>query len=169
MLRRTQPMAQVVLLAVLAACSGTRGGQPSDPLPRGESVRWTGTIKGAERKSGTVSKNGGAEVFNGSVVLVPDAADPTRSEIRITLSGATTNTMLSWALLPDRCGSGAVPVLPLSSFGFLEMGMNGRAELTKQLPFDFPIGGIYHVAIYAGHRAVLEDVIACANLALRKG
>jgi hypothetical protein len=130
-----------------------------------EQLVWTGAIRAVEHRSGMVEPSKRA-VMNGSVRMVQDPANRSHSRIDITLSSPRGDNFLSWALSTSRCGSSGVPVLPINNFQPLEVGSSGRADASVSVPFAFPTQGEYHVDVFIGNQAVLNDVIACANLSL---
>lgn len=153
----------VCLFAGPWACSTKRASQQlvsSDP-------RWTGVIRAVERRTGAVTTSSLPAMFNGTVLMTRDEDNSTRSRIKILLSGPEPNRSMAWALLPDRCGTAGVPVLPVSLFHPLELGSNGRAEANVSVPIMLPTDGTYHVNVYIGNQAALSDVVACANLSYK--
>ena len=161
--------AAVVVAAVAACVSHSGTPHPGDgPEPENVSpsqLRWAGAIKPVERSMGVVGQVRPV-MMNGTVVMIRDVDDSSRSHINITLSSPNANQSVSWALLTDRCGTGTVPVLPVNNFQPLDVGSGGRAEGSTTIPFSFPTSGTFHLDIYAGTRATLSDVIACADLTL---
>jgi hypothetical protein len=99
----------------------------------------------------------------GSVALVPESStDRTKVELVVTLPA--NNRSANWAILPDRCGSGGAPVLPVASFETLDASSSGRVQTTAVVLWRFPTEGSYHVDIYQAGAGTLKDVITCANL-----
>lgn len=166
MYRRTPVVGVAVLIAGLAACASHSTNQAGAGELAGGNVSWSGSIKPAERNTGTIGSTRKSMV-EGSVFMTRDTKDPTRSRIDLVLSSPTGNSSVSWALVPGRCRSGGVPVLPVNNFQPIDVGSSGRAELSVSIPFEFPDQGSYHVDIYAGNRATLADVVACSDLKLK--
>jgi len=127
---------------------------------------WSASIQPTNQNSGqaTASRR---TMINGDVTMVADKNFPQRTQIHITLGTPNTTSTVSWALVPDRCGTGGVPVLPVSAFSPIEVGPSGHGEVTVVIPLVLPTDGSYHVDIYEGQRAELAAVQACAQLRLR--
>jgi hypothetical protein len=166
MYRRTSivGIATAVVLGTVACASHSANQQAlSRLLP--EQLQWTGSIRPVEHSSGAVEPSK-RTAMNGTVRMVQDPGNRDHSRIDVTLSSPRGNTTMSWALVSSRCGSAGLPVLPLTSFQPLDLGSSGRGETSVSIPFSFPTQGSYHVAVYSGNRASLNDVIACAQLKL---
>jgi hypothetical protein len=87
-----------------------------------------------------------------------------KSSIRLSLTtNANASEVLSWAIVPGRCGNGAIPVLPAAQFPPLELSNNGSGEVNAaEMQVALPPSA-YHVNVYRGGET-LANVIACANL-----
>lgn len=166
MYRRITDIGATLLIAGLVACVNRAANQVGDGQLSTANARWTGSIKPAQRNTGTVGSPAKL-MIEGSVIMKRDTRDTTRSRIDLLLSTPTGNSSVSWALVSGRCSSNGVPVLPVNNFAPIDVGSSGRAEHSVTIPFEFPVQGAYHVDIYAGNRATLSDVVACAELKLR--
>lgn len=102
-------------------------------------------------------------VFGSAQVIFREASG--KASVRFTLTtNSNTSEILSWAIVPGRCGNGAVPILPAAQFPPLEISNNGAGEINiQELPVVLPAGA-YHINVYRGGET-LGNVIACANLA----
>jgi hypothetical protein len=105
-------------------------------------------------------------VVDGSVKMIADPSSPTHTRIDISIGFPKTNASVRWALVPDRCGSGGVPVLPINSFTPIDVGPSGRGQVTAIIPMELPTQGTFHVDIYGGQRASQFEVTACSDLKL---
>ncbi len=98
-------------------------------------------------------------------IEIPSGADNMK-RARVTLVIALpelTGSQLRWAVLPDRCGSGDLPLIGFEQFPLLEIGSNGRGELKADLPLELVANNSYHINVYNGGQQ-LTDVFACGNL-----
>jgi hypothetical protein len=142
-----------------AAASAASNTASSSPLRR-----WTGNLTPTNQRTGAVTGGGAgqARAF-GTVLLTVAESSPQRTRARITLTSPVNSVQLRWALLPGRCGSGAMPVMAVELFPLLDIGTNGRGQLDAEVPLTLPESGSYHVNVYwAGQQ--LSDVMTCTNL-----
>lgn len=166
MLRQLPRVGTAVLSAAFMACTSHSRTHEQDLNRVAPShLRWSGSIKPVERSMGVVGQVRPV-MMNGTAVMIQDSADTSRSQIHIFLSSPNSDQSVTWALLPDRCGTGSVPVLPVNNFQPVDVGSGGRGEASTTIPFAFPTSGMFHLDVYAGTRATLSDVIACADLTL---
>jgi len=163
MYKQSRAVGAVALLAVCAACAKHSGG-PALALTPAE-AKWSGAILPKEQNSGQAAASR-RTLINGQVDMVADADYPTRTRIDITIGTPVTNSTVLWALVPDRCGTGGVSVLPVNAFPPIEVGPSGRGEVSAVVPFQLPTQGNFHIDIYESRRATLADVQACAELKL---
>lgn len=164
-----RPVSKSILLAGLAACAAsTPVADTGTPAPAttgsvGESVRWSGTLQPREQRTGGLGPTGQNKTF-GNVTLMSKGAERISIEISLStpLQGATS---LSWALVPGRCGSSALPVAQVGRFPVIEVGNNGRGQLSAEMALDLPASGAFHVNIYwPGGQQQANDVMTCGNL-----
>ncbi len=87
-----------------------------------------------------------------------------RSRARITVSGSAQSVSLPWAILPGQCGTGSLPLMNVNSFQVIEVGSNGRGDLTTEIPLMLPTEGSYHVNVYWPGGQQIDEVMTCANL-----
>jgi hypothetical protein len=159
--------AGAVTALALAGCAksvpveGAQAPAPVSTEAAGTS-RWSGSFVAVTEARSDVRQ--AARGNNYGTITITGADSPRRTRVSLTYSTSSDVRFLSWAVLPDRCGSAGLPVLPITSFPDLQVGSDGRAQLTTELPFDLPTTGSYHVNIYKERRATLDAVVACANL-----
>ena len=158
------------VIAVLAACASTTPVAASgDALPASASAqsaspgtRWSGSLQPTQQSSGSVGPRGQSKAF-GSVRL--SSKGPGRTVVDLSLSTSLQNsTSLNWALLPGRCGTGSLPLVGIERFPVIEVGTNGRGQLTSEMALALPESGTYHLNVYWGSGQQLSDVMTCANL-----
>lgn len=126
-------------------------------------ARWTGNIAPIHSFSGGIQ---GATRQNtyGTVALSMSPRNSNATRVQLTFQAPIqSSTSYRWALLPGRCGSGAIPLLAPELFPPLEMSSTGRGQLDSDIPLDLPISGSHHVNIYS-RGSQLSDVIGCGNL-----
>ena len=101
----------------------------------------------------------------GTVSLITADDNRERARVRLNFTSQTggNSYTVQWALVPGRCGSGGLPVLPVDNFPMIEVGSDGRAQLDTELSLSPPESGEYHVNVYNGGQE-LSNVITCANL-----
>lgn len=165
MYRKSRAVSAAALVAVCTACAKqATTAAPSNLTPM--TAKWTAIVLPTNQNSGQ-AVGSRRTMINGEVSMVADRDYPQRTEVHITLGTPATNSTVSWALVPERCGTGGVPVLPVNAFSPIEIGPSGRGEVTVVIPFTLPTSGAYHVNIYEGQRAELSAVQACAELKLQ--
>jgi hypothetical protein len=99
-------------------------------------------------------------------IEIPSARMGNMDRAHVTLSIALpelAGNQLRWAVLPDRCGSGDLPMIGFEQFPLLEVGSNGRAEMKADLPLELVANNAYHINVYLSGQQ-LTDVFACGNL-----
>jgi hypothetical protein len=147
----------------LAGCAASKAPPVSTNEPSA-GPRWTGSLQPVQQRSGALRVTGQNRSF-GTVTL-------TRSEgrvqdrLHVTLSVAvpsSTTNSLRWAIIPDRCGSGDLPLIGFEQFPLIEIGTNGRGQVEADLPLALLANNSYHVNVYDGGQQ-LDNVISCANL-----
>lgn len=152
-------MRNTLLLAaastLLLGCGGAaRSG------PDGRAERLTGSIAPMQQRSGSALGSSQARYF-GTVSLEPGRENYSR--VRIMVNSPTQNISLRWAIHPGTCGAASLPLMAFDQFPFIEVGSNGRGELTAELPLSFPQSAV-HVNLYVNASADMANVVACANL-----
>ncbi len=125
-------------------------------------VTWTGSLQPMQQSSGGLGPTGQNKAF-GTVTLTSKGT--ARAAISIAVSTPlSTAASLNWAVLPGRCGSGSLPLVGIERFPLIEVGNNGRGQLSSEMALELPQSGAYHVNIYWGSGQQLSDVMTCANL-----
>ena len=171
----------MIVCGAVGACASAP--PPAEPAAPAESTRpeaaaqpsaerqttWSGSFAPMQERTGYAAPTKKNQAY-GTIRLQPSARDLNRTKVNIVLSTPLQDpTQLRWALLPGRCGGATLPVVGYEHFPSLEVGTNGRGELTTEIPLAMPYEGSFHVNIYWGERsqpgsARLQDVMTCANL-----
>jgi hypothetical protein len=139
------------------------------------SGKWTGRTT---TSSDGPLLGGAAPVPKGTAeITMTPTSDTSYTRIRIEYRGGRStrsDASIAWALLQGRCGSGALPVVPMDAFPLLNISGSGSASATAEINFAFPRDGNYHVNLYRGDRPTsqqvmgLTAVIGCGNLKYKK-
>lgn len=150
-------------LPLLAACASAAQRSPaaeSSPTVSG-AIQFDGQFRPIQQTDGRLGMNVQQRIYGEVRLLFRESSG--RTTVSLTLNTNTNaSDVLAWAVVPGRCGSGAVPLLPAAQFPALEMANNGRGDLSAVIPIVMPRGS-YHVNVYRGGET-LSNVIACANL-----
>lgn len=158
--------ARFMVLTGLALSACARATSPATAVAPTGSIQYEGTFRSIQQSDGSLRMNATFQA-NGRVQIIYRESSG-RSIVNLLISTSTNiSDILSWTVVPGRCGSGAVPVAPASQFPVLEFGNNSRAELTN---LSMPIAlaaGTYHVDVYRGGET-LANVVACANLTMQR-
>lgn len=167
------PSSRSFLILPALALLGCASGAGSDPdltpaasrAADGNGVQWSARLNPTGQRTGRMQQADQARVF-GNVTLSTAENDPNRTEVRLTITApnSTANSSLSWAVLPSRCGSGAVPLMSPELFPPIEVGSNGRGQLSASIPLTLPQDGSFHVNVYWSTGKELADVMTCGNL-----
>ena len=147
---------------LLVACAaGTRQTSISNEPARPE---WSGSLQPTQQRSGALTVTGQTRAF-GTVRLFPaEGTNYQRMHVALTVGlPISSSASVRWAVLPNRCGSGDLPLIGFEQFPLIEISNNGRGQIETDLPLDLTAGGAYHVNIYTGGQG-LENVVTCANL-----
>lgn len=166
---RWSTTAAALTIATAGACSTAGSGAAS--AGRGATtvgeMHWVGSLVPTQERTGDLRPAGQTRMY-GTVTMSPaESGHATRIELSVNMP--TTNRSLAWALLPDRCGSGTLPVVPVNAFPTLEISGSGRAQVQAEIPYAFPTTGAYHLNVYGSERQGLSDVVGCTNLSLKRG
>lgn len=170
---RLHLLTPAVAALALAGCASSGTSSPAAgatpdataSVASGTVQRWSGALNPTQQRTGNLAGGDRARAF-GNVVLTKSPSDENRMIASISLTAPETNSVtgLQWALLPGRCGSGAVPLTNVERFPPIDMGSGGRGSLTAEVPLALPTSGTYHVNIYWPGGSQLENVMTCANL-----
>lgn len=157
----------ITLCATSACASSNTGSTTATPresqAPSANQLVWTGSLQPTQERTGAAAPTKQQKAY-GTVRFQPTARDLNRTSVSITISTPLQEpTELRWAIVPGRCGSGALPLGGYEHFPILEVSSNGRGQLTTEIQFAMPYDGSYHVNVYRG-TIQMENVLTCANL-----
>lgn len=97
-----------------------------------------------------------------------EARDGERMRINLTISApGHESSILTWAILPGPCGTASIPVLSYQQFPILEVGNNGRGQVSAELPMRLEVTAGYHANVYYRRGVEMSDVLTCSNLRLQ--
>jgi hypothetical protein len=155
-------LAATLSALTLAGCAANK----APPVSTNEPTvpRWSGSLQPVQQRSGALRVTGQTRSFGTVSLTTPDSRNPDR--LHVTLSVAvpsSTSSSLRWAIVPDRCGSGDLPLIGFEQFPLIEIGTNGRGQVEADLPLPMTANSTYHVNVYDGGQQ-LDNVISCANL-----
>jgi hypothetical protein len=105
----------------------------------------------------------GAVQMNGSASMSP-ATKPGNTTVALDLANATPGGLHPWQLHRGQCGTDEGMVGSAGAYPVAEVGKDGHAAASANLPFDAPTTGSYFVMVRAS--AANDAVtVACGNLA----
>ena len=154
------------LLASLAAGCASSGSSQKVTYDDPPALRWSGSLQPTQGRTAEVQVTSQHKASGTLSIEVPATATTNMQRARVTMSIALpelANSQLRWAILPDRCGSGDLPLIGFEQFPLLEIGSNGRGEVKADLPLELIANNSYHINVYNGGQQ-LTDVFACGNM-----
>lgn len=158
-----RPTTALLLTAVaLGGCASSQAAEETGEVVPAGAVQFDGAFRPIQQSDGRLGMATQQRVFGSVRVLFRESSG--RSLVSLTITTNLQQTeLLAWAVVPGRCGSGGIPVLPSSQFPALEISNTGRGEIRPtEIQLALPMGS-YHVNVYRGGET-LSNVIACANL-----
>ena len=151
-----------VATLVLAGCAAKPRPSVISNEPVGQ--QWTGNLQPTQQRSGTLAVTGQNRAFGSVKVTNPNAGGLQRMHVALMVAVPTeSSSSLRWAMLPERCGSGDLPLLGFEQFPLIDLSTNGRGQIEVDLPLVLAPNSAYHVNVYKGGQQ-LDNVITCANL-----
>jgi hypothetical protein len=152
----------MTVLTVGCASSNTAGTASTIAAEPGVPT-WSGNLQPTQQRTGGLAVTSQNKVF-GTVSIAPAPGPVQRMRVRLTIGVPVQNaTSYRWAVLPDRCGTGQLPLIGFEQFPLLDVSSNGRGQIEADLPLALTAGSSYHVNVYNGGQQ-LENVLTCANL-----
>lgn len=152
-----------ITLCAVGACASSRTAETVQASPNADQLVWTGSLQPTQERTGAAVPTKQQKAY-GTVRLQPTARDLDRTSVSIVVSTPLQEPgELRWAIVPGRCGSGALPLVGYEHFPIIEVAANGRGQLTTEIPLAMPYDGTFHLNVYAG-RVQLDNVLTCANL-----
>lgn len=159
--------AMLAAAVALGGCASSQAGSDTTEIIATGAIQYDGAFRPIQQSDGRLGMNTVQRIFGNVRVLYRESTG--RSQIALTINtSSAVSEILSWAIVPGRCGSGGVPVMPAAQFPPIELSNNGRGDLkVDDVPIVLPLG-TYHVNVYRGGEN-LTNVIACSNLAAKAG
>lgn len=149
------------MIAIVGCASARTASTTIVDEPAGPS--WSGSLQPTQQRTGGLAVTGQNKAF-GQVSIMPAEGNLRRMRVRLNVAVPTnSSTTYRWAVLPDRCGSGQLPLLGFEQFPLLDISTNGRGQVEAELPLELTASGSYHVNVYSGGQQ-LDNVVTCANL-----
>ena len=162
---RTSDFGLFVLASIALAGCASSGSTQKVTYDEPPALRWTGSLQPTQGRTAEVQATVQHKA-SGTMAIEMLSGTGSMQHARVTLSIALpelAGNELRWALLPDRCGSGDLPVIGFEQFPLLEISSNGRGELKVDLPLELIANNSYHINVYNGGQQ-LNNVFACGNM-----
>ncbi|MBA3319033.1 MAG: CHRD domain-containing protein [Gemmatimonadales bacterium] len=146
----------VVCTLGLLACGGGRAVE-INPRNPGVASRWNATLA-------TPAQLAGASQVRGTGWIEQSDDDSTESRASVSIENAVPGGKHPWHIHLGQCGADRGILGPPDAYEPLEVGGNGRAESTAEIPLPLPTAGQYYVNVHASANN-MGTTIACGNLA----
>lgn len=160
-MRSTIVFAVGVAGLLAGGCASSTKSDPAEPAP--SQPAWVGSLQPTQQRAGGLVVTGQTRAF-GAVRITPAEGRLRRMHVHLVVAlPVTSNTQYRWAVLPDRCGTGQLPLIGYEQFPLIDLSTNGRGELDVDLPLELEANSSYHVNVYSGGQQ-LDNVVTCANL-----
>ena len=142
----------------LASCNPFRSNQAVEVNTDDQRLnsRWHANLASPADLAGVVQ-------MNGSASMAPASKDG-NTTVMLELANATPGGLHPWQLHRGQCGTDEGVVGSAGGYPTAEVGGDGRATVTANLPVETPTRGDYFVAVQAS-AANHAVTIACGNLA----
>lgn len=151
-------------VASLATAQGTKA--KSDSIVPMQARAYDGQFRPMQQSQGAAGMSKQQRVYGSVKIAFRESND--RSNVNLMIdTGLQQSEILGWSANPGRCGSGSVPIMPITQFPGIEVTSTGRGEINVQdMQLIIPASGPVHVNVYRGGDT-LDRVIACANLRMK--
>lgn len=140
----------------LVACGGGRAVE-INPKNAVVGSRWNATLA-------TPAQLAGASQVRGTGWIEQRDEDSTQTRASLSIENAVPGGRHPWHIHLGQCGADRGILGPPNAYELLEVGGNGRAESTAELPIPLPTAGQYYVNVHASTNN-MGTTIACGNLA----
>ena len=148
--------------AALSGCATNK--PPAGASEEASGPRWTGSFQPTQQRTGALRVTGQNRTFGTITVARQESGAQDRVHVSLTVAvPVSSSSSLRWAMLPERCGSGDLPLIGFEQFPLIDIGTNGRGQIEADLPLVMSPNSSYHVNVYDGGQQ-LDNVITCANL-----
>jgi hypothetical protein len=141
---------------LVAACGGHRAVE-IDPHQQAAGARWNATLA-------TPAQLAGAMNLQGRGLWASEEGNPSRSRAEVDIANAVPGGNHPWHVHVGQCGSNGPILGPATSYHSLEVGGDGKAKATADLPVAMPTTGQYYINVHASANN-MGTIIACGNLA----
>jgi hypothetical protein len=146
-------------LTFLGCASTSRTAEVDQPA----GPSWSGNLQPTQQRTGGLAVTGQTKAF-GQVSISRAPGRLQRMHVKLTVSVPSQGAAsYRWAVLPDRCGAGSLPLIGFDQFPLIDVSTNGRGQVDADLPLELTANGTYHVNVYDGGQQ-LDNVVTCANL-----
>jgi len=146
----------------LAGCAAKHS--PTVQYEEAPTERWVGSMQPTQQRSGQLVVTSQNRTFGNVTLRRTSMGTMQRMHVSLTIAVPTVNSQqLRWAVLPERCGTGDLPLIGFEQFPLLEIGTNGRGQIETDLPLEMNQNAAYHVNVYQGGQQ-LDNVISCGNM-----
>ena len=147
-----------ILLATAALSVACFGGPAVeiDQNPEIPATRWQGAVMTPSNLAGAVQIDGTAWMASG------EDSDETR--VHVEIRNAAPGGTHPWVVQRGRCGASGTPFGSPDDLEPIEVGDDGQADVTEEIPLALPRDGDYSIVLLASPTN-RNLVVACANLA----
>lgn len=144
--------------ALLVACNPFRQAESVQVSTKDDALntRWHANLASPAELAGAIQ-------MNGSASMAPASTRRTTT-VLLNLANATPGGQHPWALHRGQCGTDEGLVGSAGAYPMAEVGRDGHATSSADLPIATPTSGSYFVTV-AASSANASVVVACGNLA----
>jgi hypothetical protein len=154
----------VIGVAALALSGCAAKHSPTITYDEPPTEKWTGSMQPTQQRSGALVVTSQTRTFGTITMRKTSLGTMQRMHVSLTIAVPVVNSQqLRWAVLPERCGTGDLPLIGFEQFPLLEIGTNGRGQVETDLPLEMSANSAYHVNVYMGGQQ-LDNVISCGNV-----
>jgi hypothetical protein len=150
------PTVMLGATVLFGACGGHRPVE-INPQQQAAGSRWNATLATPAQLSGAMN-------LQGRGFWASEEGNPSRSRAQVDIANAVPGGDHPWHVHVGQCGSNGPIVGPAASYRSLEVGDDGKATATADLPVAMPTSGQYYVNVHASTNN-MGTIIACGNLA----
>ena len=152
----------LISLLGLAACASSGASRPASS---GNVTHWSGSFRPNNSAPSAVLSPSTTYRGTGSITLTALGGTPALTRVEVTISGATPNMQIGWAVFGGACGSPAPIVAGQNQFPAISVSSSGDGHVQADISFTLDPRSSYHANVYTGSRANdMNDIMMCANL-----
>ena len=161
-MRTRDLVASVGASLALLACATKSAPRTSSSEPATQ--HWSGNFQPTQQRTGQLAVTGQNRAFGNVTIGVTEGGNLDRMRVNLSVAvPSSAGSSLRWAVLPERCGSGELPLIGFDQFPLIDVTTSGRGQVMADLPLVLAAASAYHVNVYSGAPS-LENVVTCANL-----